>query len=328
MVAKEKNDEVQGLEPGYSGAIYDYAEVVANEVKRQDTPHLRFRCAMPSWDNTIRRGKSGNVFQNAAPEVFEAWLSVLCAKAQRDLPPSKRLVFVNAWNEWGEGAYLEPDRRNGHRNLKAVRAALTVRNMLLGDALLPQDEHHLPAFRERAIEVVAALANANQQLIRLATDYWSFAPTASSPFIAKPSGVMIKVISSPGAACNVDSFNGRHLLSTVIAISSDQSLRLRGWLRIPEIWQSAELPAFLHLVERADDGEPREYIASILEREHRDDVRATFGDDGPPQWYGFRCVASLAGIVAGSYNLRLLVAAPRDPHAAYGISTRLAFHIG
>ena len=59
---------------------------------------------------------------NASPEKFERYLTALCRKikAEHGLP----LLFLNAWNEWGEGAYLEPDERNQDRYLLAVKNAL------------------------------------------------------------------------------------------------------------------------------------------------------------------------------------------------------------
>jgi lipopolysaccharide biosynthesis protein len=72
---------------------------------------------MPGWDNTPRRGPSAYVFHGANPLSFRRWLSRAAAAAAK----SDRIVFVNAWNEWAEGAHLEPDARLGRANLEAVR---------------------------------------------------------------------------------------------------------------------------------------------------------------------------------------------------------------
>jgi lipopolysaccharide biosynthesis protein len=72
---------------------------------------------MPGWDNTPRRGRSAYVFHGANPLSFRRWLSRAAAAAAK----ADRMVFVNAWNEWAEGAHLEPDARLGRANLEAVR---------------------------------------------------------------------------------------------------------------------------------------------------------------------------------------------------------------
>jgi lipopolysaccharide biosynthesis protein len=79
---------------------------------------------MPSWDNEARRPGAGHAFHEAAPEPYWRWLSEAMAASRRLAPNDERLVFINAWNEWAEGAYLEPDRWFGHGFLQATHAAV------------------------------------------------------------------------------------------------------------------------------------------------------------------------------------------------------------
>jgi lipopolysaccharide biosynthesis protein len=76
--------------------------------------------AFVDWDNTPRYERTARVVRGASPERFRFWLSQL-VDALSTQPPDHRLIFVNAWNEWAEGTYLEPDERHGYGYLEAVR---------------------------------------------------------------------------------------------------------------------------------------------------------------------------------------------------------------
>lgn len=70
------------------------------------------------YDDSPRRGIQGTFMVNANPELFEKYMYALAVK---NMALGNELLFINAWNEWGEGNYLEPDKKNGYAYLEAVR---------------------------------------------------------------------------------------------------------------------------------------------------------------------------------------------------------------
>jgi lipopolysaccharide biosynthesis protein len=113
----------------------DYA-VACGRMRARVFAYPRLPCVVVSWDNTPRRGREGIVFVNATPGAFEAGLRTAIASV-REEPLQRRLVFLNAWNEWGEGNHLEPDRRHGRAYLDATRRALA--SSLTGQADGPRE---------------------------------------------------------------------------------------------------------------------------------------------------------------------------------------------
>jgi GT2 family glycosyltransferase len=111
------------LNPDFAGLVAGYDDVALFHATRERSVFPRFRTVMPGWDNTPRQQKSGFILEDPTPGSFQAWMEAAIVETKRDLQGEERLLFINAWNEWAEGAYLEPDCRFGHAFLQAVRNA-------------------------------------------------------------------------------------------------------------------------------------------------------------------------------------------------------------
>ena len=117
-------DSPDVIKEGWSGYRYDYPETVLGFLTRDTVPYVRYPAVFPSWDNTARQPSFGSSFDHASPEAFRVYVEEKIEELRAFHAGDARLMFVNAWNEWAEGAHLEPDTGHGHRWLEAMRAAL------------------------------------------------------------------------------------------------------------------------------------------------------------------------------------------------------------
>jgi hypothetical protein len=109
--------------------FYDYDATWKQIVEiRPDLMLTTFPGAFADWDNSARYKKRATIFRGASPESFAKWFAELVEGMQRRNLP-ENFIFLNAWNEWSEGAYLEPDQRYGYQYIEAVKRVLgSVRN--------------------------------------------------------------------------------------------------------------------------------------------------------------------------------------------------------
>lgn len=117
--------KTQLANPGYSSFIFDYPKMVDyQETHAEDAPYPLYKTVFPSWDSEPRKPGRGTIYAYSSPKLYRRWLQAACNWTIKNHPKEERIVFVNAWNEWAEGAHLEPDRRFGYAYLNETMNTL------------------------------------------------------------------------------------------------------------------------------------------------------------------------------------------------------------
>jgi hypothetical protein len=117
---------VDAVDHHFRGGIVSFPREVDRRLAEPRAPFRLYRTAMSGWDNSARRGDHATIFHDASPQAYERWLRGIVTQAASH-PLEERMVFINAWNEWGEGAHLEPDQRFGLGYLQATKRVMTPR---------------------------------------------------------------------------------------------------------------------------------------------------------------------------------------------------------
>ena len=111
--------DLKGSALDYSGV----ADFYSNQAPRSGFTYLR--SVVPVWDNTPRYKSAAYLLHDYSNVKFQHWLTSALEDTSARLPQEEQILVVNAWNEWAEGAHLEPDEKNGYAYLNAVGRALT-----------------------------------------------------------------------------------------------------------------------------------------------------------------------------------------------------------
>jgi GT2 family glycosyltransferase len=120
----ERQAAVEITNPNFEGFVDDYLKVAIRYATRAKRASTHFPGVAPRWDNTARRQDKPYTLDGSDPGAFKAWLEHSFNTVRKLNGPGERFVFINAWNEWAEGAYLEPDAQYGHAYLAAIRQAI------------------------------------------------------------------------------------------------------------------------------------------------------------------------------------------------------------
>ena len=112
------------------GHTFDYTSLVKiriDEMKHSvgEKNHFPvYKTPMMAWDNAARRKTGWRAFYSYSLRSFYDWCFVAADYTRQNFEGEHRFMFINAWNEWAEGTYLEPDKKYGYANINTLSKAI------------------------------------------------------------------------------------------------------------------------------------------------------------------------------------------------------------
>ncbi|MCQ2128624.1 MAG: glycoside hydrolase family 99-like domain-containing protein [Bacteroidaceae bacterium] len=101
----------------------DYEKAMRYYYAPEDAWERVYPTLLPQWDRTPRAGIKTDPLTNSTPEKFQKTVEE-AIRLIADKQPEHQILFLKAWNEWGEGNYVEPDLKFGHGYIEAIRNAI------------------------------------------------------------------------------------------------------------------------------------------------------------------------------------------------------------
>jgi len=118
------NGRLNTYDLSFRGNVFSYDDYVKSSIAVEAPDFPLIKTVFPSWDNEARRPGTGMTVHGSTPQKYRRWLTHARKFALQNPIGGQSIVAINAWNEWCEGAYLEPDVHYGAAYLEATGAAL------------------------------------------------------------------------------------------------------------------------------------------------------------------------------------------------------------
>lgn len=131
---------VEPFSSDFRGRVIEYDDFVKTSLEEESPSFPLIKTLCPSWDNDARRPNSGLSLHNATPFRYQCWLTQLLLRSSEHKVYGRSVVAINAWNEWAEAAYLEPDVYFGSAYLNATARSLI--SAFDRDNMLPMQRSH------------------------------------------------------------------------------------------------------------------------------------------------------------------------------------------
>lgn len=294
VVVKEIDRSKVKVPDAFEGKIYDYADLVSRQLVADTNEFPHYPGVMPRWDNTARRPMKGNVYHGATPELFELWLRYAAQRALRN-NSNVPFVFINSWNEWSEGAHLEPDRRYRRGFLESVRRVVAAEpNAKPANGGPSADSELARAVSSLMIENNLLAERVREMgLLTASPEMLPGLPTTATPLRS----------SCADGKCHIDYINGRAIRGAIV-IRRRGPVIMRGWL-LGSPKEGGRVEDFAYFVlTRESDG--ASYYSPVSDRESRVDVFEHFKIKTAHPFIGFTARMSIASLLPGVYAGRFI----------------------
>lgn len=110
--------------PNFEGYMFDTSKFLINEKWKYDVNYTLYKGVFTNWDNTPRSHINARIYRYMTPKTYKDWLKKVISYTKTNNSKDHQIIFINAWNEWGEGAHLEPDIKYGYAYLQATKEAI------------------------------------------------------------------------------------------------------------------------------------------------------------------------------------------------------------